>query len=80
MVVHQSLDLSLSLKVLDGNSGKRTVDLHSVNQRRLRDHLEGGDLLKDSVVGRSVKNNHVLGLFVGGTMIQCKKQRRDVSN
>ena len=62
VVVNETLDLALALEVADGNTGERAVDLHTVNQGRLRNHLEGGHLLEDTVVGGAVKDNHVLGL------------------
>ncbi len=63
VVVDDALDLAITLKVADGNTGERTTDLHTVDQGRLRDHLEGGHLLEDTVVGRLVKDEHVLGLL-----------------
>lgn len=63
VVVDDALDLALALQVADGDTGERAVDLHTVNQRRLRDHLEGGHLLEDAVVGGAVEDNHVLGLL-----------------
>lgn len=29
----------------DSSPGERSIDLHSVDEDRLRDHLEGGDFL-----------------------------------
>lgn len=62
MVMDDSLDLAVLLEVSNGTSRERAVDLHSVNQRRLRDHLEGGDLLEDLVVGWLVQDDGILCL------------------
>ena len=61
-VVHNPLDLAIPLQVSDRYPRERAVDLHSVNERRLRDHLEGGDLLQDLVVGWLVEDDGILCL------------------
>lgn len=53
---------TVPLEVLDGDTCEGSVDLHSVDEDRLRDHLESGDLLEDLVVGGLVQDNHVLCL------------------
>jgi hypothetical protein len=42
------------LEMLNGDTGKTSVDFYSVNQNRFRlgDHLVGGDFLEDFVVDR----------------------------
>ena len=67
VVVDDPLDLAVTLEVPDGDTGERAVDLQSVNKGRLGDHLKGGHLLENPVVGRSVKVDHVLGLLHGRT-------------
>lgn len=49
MVVHDLLDQTHVLQSPHGLSGQRTVDLHSLDEDRLGDHLVGGDLLEDLV-------------------------------
>lgn len=75
MVVDEALDLTLTLEVADGDTGERAVDLHTVNERRLRDHLEGGHLLEDAVVGGLVEDDHVLGLLV----VDCSEEAGGMS-
>lgn len=65
MVVDDPLDLTFPLQVVDGNSSQGSIDLHSVDEDGLRDHLVGGDFLEDSVVGGLVEDDHVLGLRRG---------------
>lgn len=65
VVVHDPLDRALTLQVLHGHTSQRSVDLHSVNEHRLRDHLVGGYLLQDLVVGGLVENDQVVGLSIG---------------
>jgi len=48
-VVNKALDEALVLEVADRDAGKRSVDLHPVDEDRLRDQLESGDLLDDLV-------------------------------
>lgn len=63
MVMNNPLNLTLPLEVANGNTSKRTVDLHPVNEGGLRNHLESGDLFEDAIVGGSVEDDHVLGLL-----------------
>ena len=78
VVVNEALDLALALEVADGDAGERAVDLHAVNQRRLRNHLERRHLLQDAVVRRSVKNHHVLGLS-SPTSSSRRREKKGVS-
>lgn len=52
------------MKVADGDTGKRAVDLHTVNEGGLRNHLESWDFLEDSIVSWSVEDNSVLSLVL----------------
>lgn len=70
-VVDDGLDKTLLLQVPDRNTGERTVDLHAVNEDRLRDELEGGNLLHDAVVCRLVADDGVVGLVLDLT--GCKR-------
>jgi hypothetical protein len=63
-VVNHGLDEALTLEVLDGDTGERSVDLHAVNEDRLRDELEGGDLLHDAVESGLVADDGVVGLVL----------------
>lgn len=49
VVVHDLLDQTHVLQSPHGLSGQRTVDLHSLDEDRLGDHLVGRDLLEDLV-------------------------------
>lgn len=69
VVVDETLDLTLAFEVADGDTGKGAVDLHAVNECRLRNHLECGHFLEDSVVCRSVEHNHVLGLIAAAAAV-----------
>lgn len=64
MVVNDPLDLTLTLHVGNGNTGERAVDLQSVNESGLRDHLECRHLLQDPVVERLVEDDGILRLQV----------------
>lgn len=59
VVVNDSLDLAFSLQVSDGHTSERSVDLHSVNKSRLRDHLESGHFLENSIISGLVQDDHV---------------------
>ena len=60
----EGLDEAFLLEVSDGDAGERAVDLHSLDENRLRDHLEGGDLLHDAVEGGLVANDGVVRLVL----------------
>lgn len=64
VVVDNSLDKTLLLKESDGTSGEGTVDLHSVDEDRLRNKLVGGDLLDNSVIDSLVNDDGVVGLVL----------------
>ena len=63
-MVNNSLDETLPLQVLDSNTGKTAVDLESFDEDGLGDVSEGGDFLKDTVVGSLVEDNSVLCLVL----------------
>lgn len=62
--MNHGLDEALTLEVLDGDTGERSVDLHAVDEDRLRDELEGGDLLHDAVESGLVADDGVVGLVL----------------
>lgn len=64
VVVHYGLDLTLLLQVPDGDAGKRATNLQSLDEDGLADEAEGGDLLHDTVVGRLVNHDSMLGLVL----------------
>lgn len=64
MVVDNRLDLTLFLQVPDRNAGERATDLQPLDEDGLADETEGGDLLHDTVVGRLVDHDGVLGLVL----------------
>lgn len=51
IVVDDLLDLSLLRQVPDSHPCQRAINLQPLNQDRLGDKLEGGNLLHDTVVG-----------------------------
>lgn len=63
-MVDDGLDEAVSLEVLDGDTGEGAVDLHSVDEDGLGDHLERGDLLEDSVEGDLVDDDSVVRLVL----------------
>lgn len=63
-MVDERLDEALLLQVPDSDTGERAVDLHAVNENRLGDELEGGDLLHDAVIGGLVADDSVVGLVL----------------
>jgi hypothetical protein len=50
--------------------------LHSVDEDRLGDQLEGGDLLEDLVVGGLVNNDGVVGLVLHLTCSSSQHQNQ----
>ena len=64
VVVHDALDGALLLEVADGDACKRAVHTQTLDEDRLRDEAEGGDLLQNTVVGRLVEDDGVLGLVL----------------
>lgn len=63
-MVHDPLDVSLTLEVLDRNTGERAVDFETLNEDRDGDEAEGGDLLEDTVVHGLVESDGVLGFVL----------------
>lgn len=64
MVVHDCLDLPLLLQMPDCDAGKRATDLQPLDEDRLADETESGDLLHNTVVGGLVNHDGVLGLVL----------------
>jgi hypothetical protein len=64
MVARDSLDQTLSFELTDGNTSKRTVQLETINKDGLRDELVGGDFLEQTIVGRLIEDNQVVGLVL----------------
>lgn len=64
MVVDDSLDLTFSFQVSNGNTSEGSVDLHSVNQSRLRNHLESRNFFEDSIICGLIQDYHILGLVL----------------
>lgn len=63
-MMHNGLDLSLLLQMLNSNTGQRAVDFETLDEDALADELEGWDFLQDTVVGGFVKGDSVLGLIL----------------
>ena len=63
-MVHDPLDLALLLQVPDSYPCQTPVDLQPLDEDRLADETEGGDLLQDTVVGRLVEDDGVLRLVL----------------
>lgn len=62
--MHNALNLTLLLQMPDSHPSKGSVDLETLNQDTLRDKLEGGDFLEDTIVGGLVEDNSMLGLVL----------------
>ena len=63
-MVHDPLDLALLLQVPDSYPCQTPVDLQPLDEDRLADETEGGDLLQDTVVGGLVEDDGVLRLVL----------------
>lgn len=63
-MVHNALDLSIPLQVLDRNTSERAANFETLNEDGLGDELEGGCLLHDTVESRLVEDDGVLGLVL----------------
>lgn len=74
-MVHDLLDQTHVLQSPHGLSGQRTVDLHSLDEDRLGDHLVGRDLLEDLVAVKKKKDSS-LGYVCG----LVEEIRRDLLN
>ena len=64
VVTRDGLDQTLSFELTDGNTSQRTVQLETINQNRLGDELVGGDFLEQTIVGRLIEDNQVVGLIL----------------
>ncbi len=62
-MVHNPLDLTVPLEMLDSNTCQRAVDLQPFDEDALADEAEGGNLLHDTVVQWLVEGDGVLGLI-----------------
>ena len=60
-VMNDTFDETLSLEMLNGDTGETSVDFHSVDQNRLGDHLVGWHFLEDLVISRLIANDVVVG-------------------
>ena len=63
-MMHDLLNLSLLRQMANRNTRKGSINLEPLDEDRLRDEAEGGDLLHDTVVQRLVKGDGVLGLVL----------------
>ena len=59
-MMNDTLDQTLTLEMLNGNTCKTPVDFHAVDQNGLRDHLVGWDFLEDFVERRLVTDDVVV--------------------
>ena len=64
VVTRDGLDQTLSFELTDSNTSQRTVQLETINQNRLGDELVGGDFLEQTIVGRLIEDNQVVGLIL----------------
>lgn len=62
--MHNTLNVTVPLQMLDSDSRKRTVYFETFDKDGLRDELEGGDFLEDSVKGHLVDGDSVLSLVL----------------
>ena len=69
MVVDDTLDLALTLKVADGHTRERAVDLETVNEDAGRDHLERRHLRQHTLVEDLVKVDVVLCLQQSASLV-----------
>ena len=58
------LDLSLFLEISEGLAGQAAVDLETVNESGDGDETVGLDVLVESLSGRLLEDNGVLGLVL----------------
>lgn len=73
MVVDDALDVALLLEERNGATSERTVDLHAVNEDRLRDELVGRDLLEDAVAGMLVRVLGEMGVIAASSYLFDKR-------
>lgn len=64
MMVHNALDCTLLLQMPDCYPSKATINLESLDKNALRDESECRRFLEDTIVGRLVKGDRVLGLIL----------------
>lgn len=64
MVLNKRLDKTLGLEFTNSNASKRAIQAKTIDQHRLGDELVGGDFLEETLVGRLVQDNHVVGLVL----------------
>lgn len=64
VVTRDGLNQTLSFELADSNTSQRTVQLETINQDRLGDELVGGDFLEQTIVGRLIEDNQVVGLVL----------------
>lgn len=62
--MHDPLDLSFLLKMLDSETGQATTDFKTFNKNTLADEFEGRDFFKNTIVGGFIKGDRVLGLVL----------------
>ena len=62
MMVNDSFDRALLLKVSDRNPSKTTIDLESFDENTLRNESEGWRFLEDTIIGGLIKSDGVLRL------------------
>ncbi len=63
-VVHNSLDLTLLLQVPDSYPRQAPIDFETLDEDALADEAESWDFLQDTVIGRLVEDDSVLGLVL----------------
>lgn len=63
-VVHDSLDLTLLLQVPDSYPRQAPIDFETLDEDALADEAESWDFLQDTVIGRLVEDDSVLGLVL----------------
>jgi hypothetical protein len=62
--MHDPLDSSFFLKVLNSNTSQATTNFETFNENTLADEFECGDFFENTVVGGLVKRDRVLGLVL----------------
>jgi hypothetical protein len=64
MVTRDRLDQTLGFEFADSDTSKGTIQLETINQDGLRDKLVSRNFLEQTVVGRLIEDNHVVGLIL----------------
>lgn len=64
MMVNNSLNRALLLKVPDRNPSQATIDLESLDEDALGDEPECGCFLEDTIIGGLIKGDGVLCLVL----------------